>query len=485
MSEAREATRGSGIRLATEVVARALAVATTLVTLRLGVADYGVFSALGGLAVVMAEAGDLGLQGLAVPALIARRFCLRDLLRAKLLLALPLGALAVVLPGLLATLAPVAAAVLPLSWRGTVLAAGRGSFLLTPLILYFGLAGWSEFLGVALRAAGRRGQEAAVILCLRLSGLLATVLAIATGARVWGLAWAQAASMAAPILLGVWFLVRGGLGAPSDKQAPVGSVLRAAAPLAVNGGLALLSLRIELLAIFILKGSWEAGLFAAALRLVESLNGIAAALLSGALPSLTREALAGDGRSHQVRSRTAALVAFLGVPAAFGMVVQAPGVLRLVAPGYAQAATSLRILAFAIAVLFTNTLLIHALIAAGRADRLPRLTGVRVGLAVLLALALVPTLGGVGAAIGFLVAELVLTALAARACAAAGFPVPVLRPTLLAALLSLPMAAAVGLLRTGPASAIAAGVVVYVVTLLAAWRLGGGVMRPLLTGRRD
>ena len=284
MSEAREATRGSGIRLATEVAGRALSVATTLlVALGLGVADFGTYAALTGIAVVIAEAGDLGLQGLAVPALIARRFCLRDLLRAKLLLALLLGALAVVLPGLLATLAPVAASVLPFAWRATVLAAGRGGFLLTPLILYFGLAGWSEFLGVALRAAGRRGQEAAVILCLRVSGLLATGLAIAAGARGWGLAWAQAASVVAPILLGVWLLSRAGWGAPGDKQAPAGSVLRAAAPLAVNGGLALLSLRIELVAIFILKGSWEAGLFGAALKLVESLNGIPGALASGAL----------------------------------------------------------------------------------------------------------------------------------------------------------------------------------------------------------
>ena len=219
VSEAREATRGSGIRLATEVAGRALSVATTLlVALGLGVADFGTYAALTGIAVVIAEAGDLGLQGLAVPALIARRFCLRDLLRAKLLLALLLGALAVVLPGLLATLAPVAASVLPFAWRATVLAAGRGGFLLTPLILYFGLAGWSEFLGVALRAAGRRGQKAAVILCLRVSGLLATVLAIAAGARVWGLAWAQTASVVPPFCWGSG-CSRAGWGAPSDKQA--------------------------------------------------------------------------------------------------------------------------------------------------------------------------------------------------------------------------------------------------------------------------
>ena len=484
MSEAREAARGSGIRLATEVVARALSVLTTLLVARgLGVTNFGVYAALSGIAVVLAEAGDLGLQGLAVPVLIARRFRLRDLLRAKLLLAAVLGALALILPWLLGALAPAAAGVLPWAWRDALLAAGRGGFLLTPLVLYFGLAGWSEFLGVALRAAGRRSQEAGVILCLRAAGLLATVWSLRAGLGVFGLVWAQTASVLPAVLLGAWLLSRLAAGLPEAATAPVGSVLRAAAPLAVNGGLALLSLRIELITIFFLKGSWEAGLFGAALKLVESLNGIPGALVSGALPSLTREALVGEGRSHQVRARTAALVALLGVPAALGMALQAPAVLGLLGSGYAAGASSLRILALAIAVLFTNTLLLNALVAVGQADRLPRLTGVRVGVAVLLALALVPTLGGPGAALGFLFAELILTGLAARGCAAAGFPVPVLRPALLAALLSLPMVAAVGLLHTSAWLAIGAGVVVYGLTLGFAWLLGRDPLRQLLEGK--
>jgi O-antigen/teichoic acid export membrane protein len=286
------------------------------------------------------------------------------------------------------------------------------------------------------------------------------------------------------LLLGAWLLSRPTIGLPAAAASAVGSVLRAAAPLAVNGGLALLSLRIELIAIFFLRGSWEAGLFAAALKFVEALNGIPAALVSGALPSLTREALGGAGRSRQVRARTAAMLALLGVPAAFGMVLQAPAVLGLLGSEYTPGARSLRILAFAIAVLFTNTLLVNALIAVGRADRLPRLTGVRVGVAVLLALALVPTLGGPGAAIGFLIAELVLTAMAARGCVAADFPVPVLRSVLLAALLSLPMAAAVGLLRSSAWVAIGVGVVVYGVTLGTAWALGRDPLRRLLDGEQ-
>lgn len=481
MSEAREATRGSGIRLATEVVARGLSVVTTLlVAWGLGVTDFGLYAALSGIAVVLAEAGDLGLQGLAVPVLVARRIRLCDLLRAKLWLAALALALALVLPWLLSVLAPLGAQVLPPVWRAALLRAGSGAFLLTPLVLYFALAGWSEFLGVALRAAGRRSQEAGVILCLRTVGLLATAWALRAGCGVFGLAWAQAASVLPAILLGAWLLTRAA-GALADA-APwrLASVLRAAAPLAVNGGLALLSLRIELIAVFLLKGSREAGLFGAALKLVESLNGIPAALVSGALPSLTREGLAGEVAGRQVRARTAALVAFVGVPASLGMALEAPAVLGLLGVGYAEGAGALRILALAIAVLFTNTLLLNALIAVGRADRLPRLTGIRVGVAVLLALALVPTWGGMGAATGFLFAELVLTALAARGCAAAGFPVPVLRPAWLAGLFSLPMAIAVGLLPASPALEVGLGVAVYGATLGTAWLLARDQVQRLL-----
>lgn len=490
MSEAQEATRGSGIRLATEAVGRALSVVTTiLIAAGLGVRDFGTYAALSGMAVILAELGDLGLQGLAVPALVARRFRLAEMVRAKLVLSVGLALVAGVLP-LLASITSQGAHLLPDALGPTLDAAARGGAVLLPLVLYFGLAGWSEFLGVALRSAGRRGEEAAVILCLRAAGLVASILALRAGSGVVGLAWAQALSVLPPIAVGSALLARlPGSQSLAGPVAGIRQVLRAAAPLAVNGGLALLSLRIELLAIFFLKGSYEAGLFGAALKLVESLNAIPAALVSGALPALTREALS-ESRREDVRRRTAVLVAFLAVPAALGMGLLAPGVLRLLGAGFENAAPALRVLSMAIAVLFTNTLLLHALIAVGRAEKLPRLTAVRVGCAAVLALVLVPALGGVGAAVGFLVSELVLSGLASRACDHAGFAVGVGRPLVVAVALSLPMAAAVGLLwgsdvtLSGLGARVFLGTLVYVLTLGAAWAWGRPVLRSLLEGRR-
>ena len=169
-SEAREATRGSAIKLGAELLGRVLALVTSLLIARgLGPADFGVFAFLSGVAVLLSEVGDAGLQGTAQRALVAHTLSLRAMLRAKaLLLAVALAAAAALALG--------------------------SQVLLAPLVLYYLLAGWSEFLGVALRARGRRGSEAATILCLRAATLSLVVLVFVRGLGLSGLAWALAAS---------------------------------------------------------------------------------------------------------------------------------------------------------------------------------------------------------------------------------------------------------------------------------------------------
>jgi O-antigen/teichoic acid export membrane protein len=131
----------------------------------------------------------------------------------------------------------------------------------------------------------------------------------------------------------------------------------------------------------------------------------------------------------------------------------------------------LRVLAFAMMALFMNTVQLHALIAVGRAHWLPRLTALRVAAALVLALLLVPRFGAVGAAAGFLAAELLLTVLAARACAAARFEVPVTTPLAVSLGICLPMAVAVRGFDGGPIVSAALGAAIYGATLLAAWRV--------------
>jgi O-antigen/teichoic acid export membrane protein len=453
LSEAAQATRGSGVRLAAELGSRIFALATSfLLAAGLGVESFGVFAAASGVAVLLAELGELGLQQTAARALVAGTLGLRAMLRARL----ALTALALLVAAASAT----ASAVLP------------------PLVLFFVLTGWSEFLGVALRARGHRVAEAMVLLSLRASTLAAVAVALAGDVSLTGLAWAHVASSLPPLLLGSVLAARVRGAGPVVAPQAVAFVLKASLPLAVNGALALVALRVELLLVFALRGSYEAGLFGAALKIVEALNGVPTAISAGAMPSLTREALAapaGTGPAPgpaAVRARTAASAALLGVPAAVGLGLLAPGVVRLLGADYAGAAPALRVLSVAVVAHFMNSVLIHSLIAAGRAGWLPRMSGGRVAAAALAALVLVPRWGAVGAAVGYTASETLLLAAYARACVLTGFRVRLAAPLSAAAAASVPMTLVVGAVAGGTVPRAAAGAAVYAATLAVAWWLG-------------
>ncbi len=445
--EASEASRGSAIKLAAEAASRLLGLGTTLLLIRgLGASDFGAFGRLSVIALLLAELAELGLQMLASRALVAGSLSLRALVRARLVLGAVVLGVAVASVGL----APV----------------------LSPLVLWFALSGWGEFLGVALRCRGERVAEALVLLCLRGGGLAAVALTLASGAGLAALAWALVLSTAPALLLGAALLLRSP--AVPGADASVGTVLREAFPLAVHGGLLLLSPRVEFLVLSLARGDLETGLFLAALRVYEFLNVVPAAVSAGAMPGLTREALRGKG---QVRSRTAWTLSFLVAPAAVGLALVAPALARALlgagyhASAYATTETTLRILALALPALFMNGLLLSTLVAAGRGSWLPRLTAIRVTTALALALPLVNAAGATGAALGIGLAEWLLLLLAARACAAAAFEVELARPLAWGLAAAVPMALAVFGVRQNLLLAVPLGALVHGATVLLAGKI--------------
>src|SRR5258706_5520184 len=351
-SEASEATRGSAIKLGTELVSRLLGFLTTpILTRGLGVAAFGLFARHSVIAVIAAEAAELGLQATASRALVARELPLGTMVRAKAIL----------------TAIVFLACLLGIPWGPVFI----------PLVLFFVLAGWSEFLGVALRARGHRLRESGLILCLRVFGVALVWVALGRGLGLIGVSWAFVASAVPSIALGAWLLRGTESPRPLPSDPGIAAVLRSSAPLAVNGGLALLSLRVEMLAVSYFHGDRETGLFVTALRVVEFLNLVPSAVGAGAMPGLTREALSGAGDA--VRRRTVATVAFLGAPAAAGAALVAPGLLSLIfGADYAEAAPSLRVLALAGGPLFLNGMLVNGLSGSGRGDCPPRRTAGRV-----------------------------------------------------------------------------------------------------------
>jgi O-antigen/teichoic acid export membrane protein len=467
--EADDATRGSAVKLVAEVASRLLGLATTLLLLRgLGASDFGLFGVSSVYALLLAELGELGLQALASRALVAGTLSLASLVRARVVLASLVTAVALVsIP-----LAPVIARRLG---GGTV-----DGPALACLVAWFALSGWGEFIGVALRCRRARRLEAGLLLVLRGGALVFVAAALLLGTGLRGVSGALALSPLPALVLGAVLLRR-----TAPKQAPAsvspGVVLRESAPLAVHGGLVLLSPRVEfLVASWLLVDREAVGLFYAALNVLWFLSMAPTAVAAGAMPALTREALQGGA---SVRQRTAATLALIGAPAGVGLALVAGKLTILLLgggyspAGYAAAAGLLRTLSAAVPALFLNALLLAALIAAGRASWLPRITAARVALAFALAFWLVPLLGSRGAAIGLVVAEWGLLGLAAVACRRASFAVPVLRPLTWALVACVPMAAAVSGVRGNLAFALPIGLLSFAATLAAAWILLPGAAR--------
>jgi O-antigen/teichoic acid export membrane protein len=289
--EADDATRGSAIKLGAEVASRLLGLGTTLLLARaLGVSDFGALGRLWYVALLLAELAEFGLQATATRGLVAGSLSLAALSRARALTS-----------GLVAGAAVLALALVP-EGPGP---AREVVAVLAPLVLFFVLAGWAEFLGVALRCRGARVEEALLLLLLRGGSLAGAAVAVLAGGGLADVAWSQAVSPLPALALGGVLLARRAA-TVAGADAGVASVLRSAAPLAANGGLQILSPRVEFLVLSALAGDRETGIFLAALRVFEFLGMVPSAVAQGAMPALTREALRGG---DTVRRRTAGTMA--------------------------------------------------------------------------------------------------------------------------------------------------------------------------------
>jgi len=475
--EANDATRGSAVKLGAEVTSRVLGLATTLLLIRgLRAAVFGSFTALSAYALLLAESGELGLQALASRALVARTLSLRSLVLARLALA-----------PLVAAVALAASTAVPaLAGRWGVGALDGPALAL--LVAWFALSGWGEFLGVALRCRRARRQEAALLVVLRGAALAAAAAALFAGASLRGVSLALALSPLPAIALGAVLLRRASGEGPAPEARPA-SVLGESFPLAVHGALLLLSPRVELLVLQWLRGEGDPalGFFSVALNVLWFLSMVPTAIVAGAMPALTREALRGEG---PVRRRTAATVALGAAPAAVGLALVAPPLAGALLgagygpSGYAAVAVCLRIMALGLPALFLNALVFGALIAAGRASWLPRLTAARVALAFALAFVLVPAFGGRGASAGLACAEWALLAAGAAACRRGAFAIPVAAPVAWALVGCVPMALAVSGVRSSLPLAVGVGALSWGATLAAALWLRPGLARELVGASR-
>lgn len=450
-ASAREASLGSAIRLSAEVIIRISSIVATLwLTRAMGVATFGSFVLGLSIGLMIAELSDLGINAIVVPMIVRSPRNLKTLFILKALMSAAVVALCAALVPLGAWLSGLEVAVLALC------------------TLHFLAASWIEMTGTALRALGRRVDEAILLLVFRFA-LVAMVIAAPFGLTLGGAAASYAAAVAPALLLsGALLFVRREVPTPGEAGDSLHAILRQAAPMGLNTYLAIISTRVELFLLQAYQGPHMVGLFGGATRIVESLLTLPSAIAAGALPSVARDVVKGSRGAAQ---RTFGLIVWIGVPAAIGLALCAPDVLAVLGPGFVEGAKALQILSLALFLCFANAALFHILIAAGDTAVIPRLTGMRVTVAAVVGLVLIPSLGLQGAALSFTTAEAVLfLALVRKAREHA--PIEVARPVGFAVLACAPMA---GLLALWPLSlliSIVAGATLFAVSAALILRRG-------------
>ncbi|NDJ61872.1 MAG: oligosaccharide flippase family protein, partial [Chloroflexi bacterium] len=210
-------------------------------------------------------------------------------------------------------------------------------------------------------------------------------------------------------LLAIWLIYRWRFApdfAPPGASLRLIELLRRAWPFAVAALLAALQLRLSIILLEIFAGISAVGIFAAAYRFIDAGRLIPGALFGALLPALAARTADPQQRNRLFRRALIGLAGF-GVLAAVGFSVAADPLIALIyGPAFAESASILPLLAWGLLFNLMRggvTLYLYAVARAGLANR------IAAGMIVIqaaLSLWLIPTQGVVGAAFGWLVAEI-------------------------------------------------------------------------------
>jgi O-antigen/teichoic acid export membrane protein len=391
-----------------EAIARLIAFAATVYLARtLGPGAYGIIGLATAVLLYFTYLADCGIETLGVREIAADHSRATTLAPAVLSLRLTVAFLLAVL------LAVLGLVVLPQP-DGAILAVYGLTLLGVGANTRWIHLGLEDAPRVAIaRIAGESTMVLLVILLVRSAGDLAAVpLAQFTG------------DMLAMFLLALW-LRRRGVFLPLRWDRPAaGPVLRRAFPLVLH---ALLGLMIYNSDLIFLRAFWspaDVGQYVAAYTLISFLLNLGIAYSQSLLPTLTR--LAPEPVRQKALYQTSMAQVFAAAfPLAVGGFLLAPGIIGFVfGPGYAASTTALQILIWTVPVAFYRNVPQMALIAAGRQDRVLRITFVSAMLNLGLNILVIPGYGMVGAAAATLGTEAFRTLLALAFARREGFDFP-------------------------------------------------------------
>jgi len=291
----------------------------------------------------------------------------------------------------------------PLFFVAAVLAAGAGSsperggelaiVAATQMVGSFGDL-WIQL----LRERGRLDLEAVVGLASRATILLIGALMLTAGLGLLGLAVAHLLGTGIGVIAAQLLTRRMISWRPALRIPDVARMLVAAFPVGAAAALSLLMFRVDVVLLEALRGPEPVAAFSAAHRLYEAAVLLPAAVMAGTFPALARSMADLVAFRQRIRE-VAVLLATYGVAATLAGWLLAPIVVPLIfGSSYAGSGQLLQVMVLAVPFLALNALLTQALIAVRRAWREAAAVALALAVAVAVNLALIPSLGAVGAA---------------------------------------------------------------------------------------
>lgn len=386
--------RGTGLRMASYAAGGVLSlVSIPLLVRHLGVADFGRYVAVLSVVGIAALASDLGITGLALREYTAARDeerpeLLRGLLGVRIAIA-GIGAVAAV--GFAVAAGYTSAAV----WGTAIACAGLFAQVYADLVV------------VSLLVASRFGRAAAVDLARSVtSTVLIVVLVIAGAGLVWFLAAYGAAALVGAAVARRLVTEAVGL-RPRVPSGPVRQLLAGSLAYVAATAVHVVYFRSVMLVVSVQASARQAGYFATAFRLAEFAAAAAGVGASTLTPAMVRAASAGRLARMATRLVTAALG--VGALVAGAVALAAPLIMRVLGGDALEPATSvLRVEAIAIGLFFPVFAAGAALLVMRRHADLVLANATGLVVALVAALALVPSHGARGAAAAAAAAEGVL-----------------------------------------------------------------------------
>lgn len=240
-------------------------------------------------------------------------------------------------------------------------------------------------------------------------------------------------------------------------------IFREIRPFAGSSLLGALLARPEVLILSLVSSERQAGLYIAALKLVDFWQLVPQVYMTNVFPALSRSHHVGDGRVQEIQDAAATHLIALSFPVAVGLFVGAgPIIAALYGPGFTASIPILRFLAFNACLYGLHSVLWRVLAARGEQGRVLRVQLVTLVVRLALGFALISRYGGAGAAIGVALGLALHCALLARAISSDGTRVRLVgRPWRLAGSAGLMGVVLIGLMGLAPmpVSVVVAGLV--------------------------